>query len=111
MFTHGQTLTILRPSPGGDDAYGDPVASTTERIDVAGCALDALYSSETTDRGRAGIVVGYTVLGPAGMDIRSTDTVEIAGQIYRVEGIAFAPVNPFTGWTPGVEFAIKRAAG
>lgn len=110
-FLAGEVVVLLRGTPGGTDAYGDPIPGTVTRTDVPGCAIDARYSTEPTERGRHGVAVGLTVFAPAGTDVRSGDQVEIRGLVYDVEGIAVAPVNPFTGWTPGVEFTATREVG
>ena len=111
MFTHGETVTILRDTPGGFDQYGDPIPSSTARIDIVGCGIDDRYSTEPTERGRQGVIVGKTILAPAGSDFRSTDGVEVRGKAYVVDGDAGEPVSPFTGWAPGVVVAIRRAVG
>lgn len=111
MFAYGQTVTIVRESPGGTDPYGDPIPGTTSRIDVPGCGVDARTSSEPTERGRAGVIVGLMLFAPAGTVILSTDQVEVGGELFAVDGIASAPVNPFTGWAPGVEVALRKAVG
>lgn len=107
----GQTVTIIRESPGGTDVYGDPITSTVLRTDVAGCAVAPRYSSESSERGRQGMIVGLSVYAPAGTDVLFTDRVEIDGVAYVIEGEPAAWSNPFTGWSPGVEIAVRRATG
>lgn len=111
MYPAGKTITILRGAPGGFDAYGDPVASTVARIDVPGCAIVPRYSSEPTERGRNGVIIGLSAYVPASAGITHTDRVEIDGVAYLVEGEPALWSSPFTGWTPGVEVALKRAVG
>jgi hypothetical protein len=108
---HGQTVTIVRQSPDGFDPYGDPLPGTQTRTAVAGCAVAPRYSTEPTDRGRRGVIVGLSVYAPAGTDILHTDHVEVDGVAYLVEGIPAEWVSPFTGWAPGVEVALRRAEG
>lgn len=111
MFSRGETVTILRDSPGGFDQYGDPVASTTARIDVPGSAVAPRYSTEPSERGRQGVIVGLSWYIPVGADVRSTDRAEVKGVVYLVEGIPGPWVNPFTGHDFGSEVALKRAVG
>jgi len=122
-FPHGETVTIVRESPGGTDAYGDPTTSTSARTDIPLCGVAPRMSSEPTERGRQGVIVGWSVYLPAGVDVRSTDQMELPGVTMLnaegevvpapcdIEGIPADWVNPFTGWTPGAEVAVRRAAG
>jgi hypothetical protein len=107
----GETVVRIRATPGGFNAYGDPVASTTTRTDVPNTAVAPRMSTEPTTRGRNGSVIGLTIAPPAGSDIRSTDQVEVRGVVYDVEGDSIEIVSPFTGWAPGAEIALKRAVG
>lgn len=107
----GSTVTVLRDSPGGTDAYGDPIASTTSRTNLLGCAVAPRYSTEPTERGRLGVVIGLSVYAPPGSDVLFTDRLEIAGVVYAIEGEPGDWVNPFTGSAPGMEIAVKRAVG
>ena len=79
MFGPRETVTILRDSPGGVDVYGDPVTSTTARIDVEQCLVAPNGSTESTARGSAGVSTGWTVLAPVGTDARYTDRIELFG--------------------------------
>lgn len=110
-FPRGTTITVLRDFPGGFDEYGDPITSTTTRTDIAGCAIAPRYSSEPNAPGRNGVIVGLTIFAPYGSNILFTDRIEIAGVVYLVEGSPENWKNPFTGSTPGMEIAVKRAVG
>ena len=108
----GETVTIVRAAPGGTDAYGDPIPSTTARIDVPGCAFAPRYSSESTDRGRQGVVVGGTVYLPSTAPaVLPSDRIEVRGRLYEVDGEVGEWISPFTGWAPGFEVAVRRAVG
>lgn len=111
MFGYGETVTIVRKSPGGTDVYGDPITSTTTRIDLAGCGVAPRYSTEPTDRGRQGVIIGWSVYPPADAGILFTDQLEVGGVLYEVEGEPAEWANPFTGWNPGGEVALRRAVG
>lgn len=110
-FPHGTTVTVLRDSPGGFDAYGDPITSTTAETNIPNCAVAPRFSTEPTERGRQGVIVGLTVYAPFGSDVLFTDRLEIAGVEYVIEGTPGSWSNPFTGSTPGMEIAVKRAVG
>lgn len=109
-FTYGETITVM-PGPPGTDSYGDPLPITRTGGDITGCAVAPRYSTEPTERGRQGVIVGLSIYAPTGSDILFTDLIEVRGQVYMVEGDPGDWVNPFTGWAPGMEIALKRAAG
>lgn len=106
-----ETVTIIRGTPGGFDAYGDPVAGTETRTDVVTKAPLAFVSStENEARGRAGgVLTGAKVYLPEGTDIRSTDHVEARGLVYAVDG----DVGDWRSDTAvgGIEVALTRAVG
>ena len=84
-----ETVTLLRPSVIDPDPYGDPPESTTTRIDVPHCLISPTTSTEPTQRGRTGVVTGWTVHAPAGTDARFTDLVEIPREgtiVCRIDG-------------------------
>lgn len=107
FFAHGTTVTIIRA--GGVDQYGDPIVDGS-RIDVEHCAV-APRSSSDIGGGRLGVIVGITVLFPADTVLEATDRFEIGGVVYELEGVPGVWESPFTGWRPGVEVALTRAAG
>lgn len=110
-FAFGKTITILRDSPGGLDEGNDPVASTTTSTDIAGCGIAPRYSSESIEKGRNGVIIGFTIFAPYGSDIFFTDRIKIDGVVYLIDGDPANWSNPFTGSTPGMEIAVKRAVG
>lgn len=107
IYPFGTAVTIVHA--GVVDPYGDSVAGTSETID--GCAVAPRSSSDIDGRGRAGVIVGLTVLFPADTVIAATDRFEIDGVLYQIEGVPGVWVSPFTGWRPGVEVALTRGAG
>ena len=107
----GETVVRIRSTPGGFDVYGDQIAGTSTRTNVHNTAVAPWYSTEPTERGQAGVVVGLTIAPPPGSDIRFTDQVEVRGVPYDVEGDSIEIVSPYTGWAPGAEIALVRAAG
>ncbi len=101
-------VTRIRTSPAGTDPDGDPVATTTDTLVIAGCLVAPGPSTEPGARGRQGVVVDLTVYAPVGADVVHTDHIEVDGVAYRVEGRP----GPFTGSrVGGVEIELVRAAG
>lgn len=112
MFAFGKTA-IVRTPVGSDavDAYGDPVAGSVRVDRYRRVALAPVTSTESDDRGRAGVIVGWAAYFPAGARVSEDSTVEIGGQMYEVEGLPAEWSSPFTGWTPGVQVDLRRAEG
>lgn len=81
-----ETVTLLRETGGGFDAYGDPISATTVRTDVTGCMVAPRPSTEPDARGREGVVIGWTVYAPAGTAALYTDNIEIRGVSCPVVG-------------------------
>ena len=105
-----ENASVIRVRPGGLDRYGDPVGSPS-RTTLPGCAVAPRTSSDVTDRGRQGVIVGMTLYAPHGTDLLHTDQVEVDGVLHDIDGEPGSWVNPFSGWRAGVEVALKRAAG
>lgn len=103
--------TVVRVRPLGFDDNGDPIDGDPDRLAIPGCSAAPRSSSDITDRGRQGVVVGLTLYTPHGADIVHTDLVEVDGVPYEVDGEAGAWKSPFTQWEAGIEIALKRAAG
>src|SRR5690606_14556921 len=68
-------------------------------------------SSEIDDRGRQGIVEGFTLYGPIDMDVTYTDRVRWRGVLFDVVGEPGPWRNPMSGRPAGVEAAIRRSQG
>lgn len=103
----GETVTVLRDSLAGPDAYGDQLPHTTQRIPVPNCAVAPGSSAggagvEPVELGRATVISDFVVYAPAGVEVRHTDRVEIRGQVCEVVGRPFQWQNPFTGDPVGV---------
>jgi hypothetical protein len=104
-------IVRVRTTPGGVDAYGDPVAGTEDRTTLDGAFTAPRTSDELTDRGRAGVIVGLTLFAPYATDLVYTDQVEVDGVLYDIEGEPGKWRNPFTGWEAGLQAALSRVEG
>lgn len=112
----GETVTILHVDPAGYDEYGDPNTSTQTETTVDGCAVAPRFSDvagfiETDQRGRAGVVIGYTVYAPPGTVVKRTDRMRVRGVEYDVDGEPGVWISPFEGVEKGVEIALKYGEG
>ena len=109
-FAFGETVTVV-PGTIGFDNSGDPIPDTRIEHDIAGCGVAPRYSTEPTERGRQGVIVGLTVYAPTGSDVLSSDSLRVRGDLFVVDGHPAEWRSPFSGWAPGVEVAIRRAVG
>jgi hypothetical protein len=105
-------VTVTRIRPPGIDANGDPIAGSDDRLDIAGCSLAPLTSTDINDRSRAGVVVGMLLIAPFDADIVHTDRIEDPdGSLWEVDGEVGRWQSRWSTWKPGLTVALKRAAG
>jgi hypothetical protein len=109
-FAYGETVTVV-PGSIGSDNNGDPIPDTRVEHDLERCGVAFRYSTEPTERGRQGVIVGVTVLAPPRSDVLSTDELRVRGGLYKVEGEPADWRSPYTGWEPGMEISAKKAVG
>lgn len=111
----GDTVVIVRPGPATQDSYGNDVPGTPTEIPVPGCGIaprdgTGSAANELTDA-RDTVISGLTLYAPYGTDIRATDRVRVAGQLYEVEGLPGSFRSPFTGSTGPVVAALQLVTG
>lgn len=107
-FPHGVTITLVSTTTTTDD-FGNGTTETVES-QWGPCAVAPRYATESTDPRVPPVIVGKIVYGPPAA-IDSDDTLLIDGIAYQVDGLPGEWTNPFTGWQPGIEVPVKRAAG
>ena len=107
MYAHGETV-ILRSTTTTPDEFGDTTTTVVEEF-WGPCAVAPRYATEATDNRSPGVVVGLTIYGPT-VTIDSDDVLVVRGEEWQVDGLPGEWVNPFTGWAPGIEVAVKRAS-
>lgn len=111
----GDTVTIVRPGPATEDAYGNDVPGPPTEIPIAGCGVaprDSTGSAanEMTDA-RDTVISGLTLYAPYGTDVRATDKVRIGGIMYEVIGLPGSFRSPFSGSTGPVVVALELVTG
>lgn len=102
----GQTVTVIRGAVNVRTGQWEEAS----RHDIAGCAVAVGASAETTGTSDT-LTVDATVYAPVGADVTATDRVLIGSAVYDVQGQPWAPVNPFTGWAPGVVVSLVHHEG
>lgn len=111
----GDTVTILRPGAPTRDGYGNDVPGPPTEIPVPGCGIaprdgTGAGANEDVDA-RDTVITGLTLYAPYGTDIRATDQIRVAGDLYEVDGLPGSYRSPFTGSTGPVVAALKLVTG
>lgn len=107
---HQDTIAILRAGLV-DDGYGNQVPdwSTPTSTSVPGCRLQPEQAGEYV-LDREAVVTRWRLFAPDGTDLRATDRVEHAGEVYEVEGEPERWPSP-TGRLAHVEALLRRTEG
>ena len=110
-FPFGQTVTLVRRTPAGADAYGNDTFAE-QRTAVPGCSVDPAVPAEDF-QGTAQITAGYTVHMPPGTVVDGAyDQLDLGdGQLLSVTGIARHWRSPFTGLQGVTEVLARRVTG
>lgn len=108
----GEPVTRVRPGEK-TDGYGATVADwdAATRTTIEGCALAPRREGEDRTMGRQGVIVGWTLYTPPGVDIRATDRIEARGETYEIDGEPGDWRRPSTDQAIGVELALRRVEG
>jgi hypothetical protein len=100
---------ITRNLPGStEDEFGNEIPQTDEIETV--CELQQQQRSEPGNEGELSVTTWLLVL-PAGTVLRTSDKIEIGGDVYEVEGDPWAVRNPRTQTDSHVEATVTRSAG
>ena len=111
--TPANPTSVLVRRSGGTDRNGDQLPAVEHVID--GCTWWPRQSTETNNQGNA-VIVGLTLTGPVGADIRAEDEVvfveEDGGDPWYVEGEPGRRVSPFgSSSLDHFEVALNRRRG
>lgn len=103
-----ESVVRVRAVSTDPDPYGDPPeGGDAPELVIEGCLVAPAVSREPTERGRAGVVVGWTVVAPAGTDVKFTDQLRVRGVLCDVEG----EVGDWRSEPGGVVINVTRASG
>lgn len=107
-FPYGVTVTVERP--GGTDQYGNPLPPADHTIDDCAVAQDSTL--EMTD-GRATTITVFSLYTTTpDADLEPQDVIVMPdGERWQVQGDAWSPVHPMTGWQPGTRVDVRKVEG
>lgn len=111
-FHRGHTLTRLRAAKV-DDGYGGVRLdwSDPDRLAIPGCGMAPRVEDELRDRGRQGVVIGWTAYLPFGADVTFEDRIETPHGTFDVEGEPGIWESPMSGRQHGMTVTLKRVDG
>ena len=101
-----ESITQIRQSSSGTDAYGEPIIVTTQIVLEAKVA--ARTGSKTVGAAEITVTSGLTVYLPPATDIQIADIFIVRGENYVLDGEPFDWRNTFGGWTPGTVIDLQR---
>lgn len=103
-----QTITIKRPSDGGEDEYHNPIPGAPVSTVVQGCSVQPAAGSEYVDD-RSATTITYVAYVPIEADVTETDTIGYLGRDYAIDG----PVQRWAVGTPldHLVLLLKRSEG
>lgn len=112
-YPDGRPATFIYQGVVDQDDHGDPVDGPETRTTVDGCVWYPLVGDETTDPGRAGVILGLTLQCPADVDVTHLHHVELDGddRPWQVDGEPGTWWSPLSGETPGIQLTLKRSEG
>ena len=106
-FPHGANLTVMRPTGPSYDKLGN-VADATESHTIGPCSIvDQHGTIDYAEDGTARWVGTVDVQAPPESDVKAADKIALPnGDVAIVVKPPERPRNPFTGWTPFIQFTI-----
>lgn len=107
-FPHGAHLTVRRSTGPAYDKLGNR-ADTAEEHTIGPCSIvDQHGTIDYAEDGTARWVGTVDVQAPPESDVKVTDKIELPnGDVAIVIKPPERPRNPFTGWTPFIQFTIS----
>jgi hypothetical protein len=101
-----ESITQIRQSSSGTDAYGEPIIVTTE-IPLTGIVA-ARTGSKTVGAAEITVTSGLTLYLPPATEIKVDDVFVVRGERYVVDGEPFDWRNGLGNWTPGTVIDLQR---
>jgi hypothetical protein len=101
-----ESITQIRQSSAGTDAYGEPIIVTTEIVVEA--YVGARTGSRTVGAGEVTVISGLDVFLPSGTEVQNNDVFVVRGERYVLDGESFDWRNGLGNWNPGTVVSLQR---
>ncbi len=114
MFPYGETVTRLRAPLVADPYSGQATRrdwTAAVALPIADCAVNPGQSSEAPTVNREATTTTPTLYAPYGADVLTADRIVSVTGTWDVDGHGAQWRSPFTGWTPGSTFPLRRVDG
>lgn len=85
MRPRGETVTIVRSTPGGTDQFGDVRDGVVSEHDVVTLYPVAPRTSSESNHAD-GVVLGLRLALPLGTDVNRDDLIRVRGVLWKVDG-------------------------
>lgn len=112
MFPYGETVTRKRGQKVSDGYGGEVIDWSLPTDDITfRAAMAPRTEGDITSAGRAGVVVGYTLYYPFGVDVGFEDRIDTQYGLFEIDGEPGPWRQPDTGWEAGATAALRRVVG
>lgn len=113
-FAHGRTVYRQRAKAVRDEYADEDVEadwSDPDEIPIPNAFVAQSSTSRSTTESRVQMLEAKSLFCPPEFDVRPNDRIRDGGDVYTIDGIPAADMNPFTGWTPAREIPLTRSVG
>lgn len=113
-LSDGETVVRERRRLVEDPYSGEPIRadwSDPEELSVEGVAIAPSSTVEPVNDSRSEVITQMSIYFGPDEDIKPADRIRARSGVWDVQGEIQAYPNPFTGWNPGSELAIKKVVG
>jgi hypothetical protein len=111
---HGETVKRVRRQMTTDPYSAEQTLGSWDaapEITIEGTAIAPSSTSETTTDDRGQVITVMSLYGAQGLDVLPEDRIRARSGLWDVVGEEQVWTNPFTGWSPGSEWQIRKVVG
>lgn len=113
-LTDGETVDRLRAALVPDVYSGAHTGrdwAVADELPIEGCAIAPSSSFEQQADDRRAVITGMSLYCASGSDVLPDDRIRARSGLWEVDGEGLEWTNPFTGWSPGAEFRLRKVVG
>ena len=113
-ISNGETVTRLRRQMVLDQYSGESTQGSWDAPDelaVSGAAIAPSSTTEPLADNRRMVVTSMSLYCASGLDVKPDDRIRARSGVWDVVGEEQMWSSPFTGWSPGSEYELRKVAG